>query len=658
MVHVDAGKTTTTERILALADGFSRVDAAADDGAPLGVTLASAATRCSWLGCSLDIVDTPGQLDLVTEVERALRVLDGAVALVCGVNGVERETETFWRQADTYRVPRLAFVNKLDKPGADFCRVVDEMKLRLNATVLPVQLPIVDDGRFVGLVDLVEQRAWRFSRSGSTAIAIPNRLAPLVDEYREALLDALVEFDDDIADRYLANDEIDTASLRAAIRNATIHFDVVPVFAGAAFRSYGLGQLLDGIVAYLPAPADLLAVEGRHPSHEGEILVREADLAEPFAGLSFKIVHDEQLGLVNYVRVFSGRVTTGDAVLNTTSEAPETVRALHIVDARRYVEVASAEAGDIVAVSGLEHTTIGDTLSDASHPIVLESLDYPQPVFALLASTERDSESHESGDLACALKRLSRMDPSFRYRLSADGSAVSLEGLSESHLAVLVARLEREHGLELTVGDPRIAYRATVPCCLTGLGSVDGVVARIDIAPNERGGGLRFESRLSTSELEGLGVADDAIDRALRAAVESGQGGIAASPFVDVTTTLLSVSGQKMSESQLASATRAAVENAIAGQDLALLEPVMRLEVLCPEGALGDVLGDVTVMRGHVKRIESRGALRVVSAEAPLAELIRRGDKIGLDGEATTTMHFAHYERLSFELADAHAAAN
>ena len=650
MAHMDAGKTTATERMLALA---AAVQASADvascpvPGDDDLLTITSAATACTWRGHTLNIIDTPGQVDFTLDVERALRVLDGAVALFSGVSGVEAQTETFWRQADTYRVPRVAFVNKLDRDGADFDHVVEMITLRLDATVLPLQAPVYVDGRLSGLVDLVTLRLVRFddAENAGTDGPLPAELADLARARREALLDTLVEFDDEIGDLVVASGDVPVDVLKRAIRNATLRYGAVPVLGGAAFAGHGVAQLLDAVIDYLPSPLEVPAVQGYVPGSPDEALVRAADVEAPLAALSFRVVSDRENGPLNFVRVYSGVLEAGATVLNPKSGRREVVRGLTKVLATQRVSLERASAGDIVGVSGLSATAVGDTLCSPEAPIVLESLDVPPAVLITRVTCHGEAQRLEA-----AVEFLAKQDPSLRHRALPQAGVYELEGVSETHLDIVVARLRREFGLDLDAEQPRVAYRETLTRAVDAQVRDESAVLAVSIEPAERGHGVRVENRVPGTDRGCF----QRLEAALREALELG--GLRGYPLIDaivgLTEALVPADASADALERLAGRV---VEKALREGGTTVHEPIMRVEVVTPEEHLGGVLGEVTGMRGHVKRIESRGTIRALAAYVPLSELGGFPERLRRlsGGQANFSMQFAYYERRPAEFADA-----
>jgi elongation factor G len=651
MAHMDAGKTTATERMLALANVVNAVDVQPVSEADDLLTITSAATTCTWREHALNIIDTPGQVDFTLDVERALRVLDGAVALFSGVSGVENQTETFWRQADQYDVPRLAFINKLDREGADFDRVVEAITLRLDTTVLPLQVPLYGSGDLVGLIDLVDMNVVTFDGETSTVKPISDELLPLARARREVLLDTLVEFDDALGDLVVASGDIPVDVLKRSIRKATVSFGVVPVLGGSAFRGRGIAQLLDAVVDFLPSPLDVPPAVGYLPGSADESVTRLADVEAPLAALSFRVVTDRQNGPLNFVRVYSGVLEVGASVRNPKSGRDEIVSGLTKIHATRRVALDRAMAGDIVAVSGLTATVVGDTLCSAEAPVVLDSLDVPPAVVTSRVTVDGD----DADRLEQALEALAKQDPTLRAVAMPQAGVVDLEGVSETHLDIVLARLRREFDLDLRAEQPRVAYRETVLRAVEVKVRENGAALAISIEPGERGDGCRVESRLSGDERGTF----QQFERALREAIELG--GLRGYPLIDVVAgvseALLPANASREALERLAAR---ALEQALREAGTTVLEPVMRVEVVSPDDLLGEVLGELTSMRGHVKRIESRGSIRALTAYVPLSEVGGYPDRLRRlsGGQANFSMQFAYYERRPAEFADTLEAMN
>ena len=673
MAHIDAGKTTTTERILFYTGINYKIGEVHDGGATMdwmeqeqerGITITSAATKCAWKGHDINIIDTPGHVDFTVEVERSLRVLDGAVAVYDGVAGVEPQTETVWRQADKYNVPRMCFVNKLDRTGADFFRCVQMMKDRLNANTLVLQIPIGNEGNFIGVVDLLEMRAlvWR----GETKIGedytveeVPADLAEQAAEWRETLLETLADVDDAIAERYLEGEDIPVADLKAAIRRATIADKINPVLTGSAFKNKGVQPMLDAVVDYLPSPLDVGAIHGTLMDGETEAS-RDPKSSEPLAGLAFKIATDQHLGKLTFVRLYSGVLENGSQVLNSTKDRKERIGKIYQMHANKREELPRASAGDIIAVAGLKQTTTGDTLSDPQKPVVLESMTFPAPVIsvAIEPKTKADQEK-----LGVAIQKLAEEDPTFQVNNDEETGQTIIAGMGELHLEILVDRMKREFHVEANVGKPQVAYRETIR----------RVVEREDYTHKKQTGGSGQFAKVQI-KLEPLSMADDGpsyefvngvsggrIPKEYIPSVDAGAqdamqyGILAGYPLVGIKMTLLDGGYHEVDSSEMAFKIAGSIvfKNAARKADPALLEPMMAVEVTTPEENMGDVIGDLNSRRGQIQAMEERNGIRVVKALVPLSEMFGYvGDlRSKTQGRANYSMQFDSYAEVPSNVA-------
>ncbi len=665
MAHIDAGKTTTTERIL-FYTGITYKIGEVHDGAAVmdwmeqeqerGITITSAATKCEWKDHTINLIDTPGHVDFTVEVERNLRVLDGAVAVYDGVAGVEPQTETVWRQADKYSVPRMCFVNKLDRTGADYFRCVQMMIDRLNATPLVLQIPIGNESDFIGVVDLLGMRAlvWRGeTQMGEdyTVEEIPADLADQAAEWRQKLIETLADVDDEIAEAYLADEDLTVPMLKAAIRRATLADLINPVLTGSAFKNKGVQPLLDAVVDYLPSPLDVGEVTGL--LQDGETLAeRHPDESEPLAALAFKIATDQHLGKLTYVRIYSGVVENGAQVLNSTKDRKERIGKIYQMHANKREELPRAGAGDIIAVAGLKQTTTGDTLSDPQKPIVLESMTFPDPVInvAIEPKTKGDQEK-----LGVAIQKLAEEDPTFQVQQDEETGQTIIKGMGELHLEILVDRMRREFRVEANVGKPQVAYRETIR----------RVVEREDYTHKKQTGGsgqyakvqIKLEPMEMTSDgptyefvnaVSGGRIPKEFIPSVDAGAQEAMQYGILAGyPLVGVRMTLLDGGYHDVDSSEMAFKIAGSIvfKNAARKADPALLEPMMAVEVTTPEENMGDVIGDLNSRRGQIQAMEERGGNRVVKALVPLSEMFGYvGDlRSKTQGRASYSMQFEKY---------------
>ncbi len=667
MAHIDAGKTTTTERILYYTGINYKIGEVHDGAATMdwmeqeqerGITITSAATTCEWKGHVVNIIDTPGHVDFTVEVERSLRVLDGAVAVYDGVAGVEPQTEQVWRQAEKYRVPRMCFVNKLDRTGADFFRCVDMMVDRLGANPLVLQLPIGNEADFVGVVDLLEMNAltWRGETSKGEDYAIeeiPAELAESAAEYREKLLETLSDVDDEIAEAYLAEEELSVATLKAAIRRATIAGKVNPVLTGSAFKNKGVQPMLDAVVDYLPSPVDVDGVEGVRMDGETPDF-RKADQSEPFSALAFKIQTDKHLGTLSYLRIYSGRLDAGTQVINSTKDRKERIGKIYQMHAIKREELPTASAGDIVAVQGLKQTTTGDTLSDPAHPIILESMTFPDPVISVAIEPKTKSDQEK---LSIAIQKLAQEDPTFKVRQDEETGQTVIAGMGELHLDILVDRMKREFSVEANIGKPQVAYRETIRRHVahdythkkqTG-GSGQFAKVKIEIEPLPQGGdapSYEFESKVTGGRIPREYI--PSVDAGAQDAMQYGV--LAGYPLVGVKLTLLDGQYHEVDSSEMAFkiAGSMAMKEAARRADPALLEPMMAVEVVTPEENMGDVIGDLNSRRGTIQAMEERGGSRIVRALVPLSEMFGYvGDlRSKTQGRASYSMVFDSYSEV------------
>jgi elongation factor G len=665
MAHIDAGKTTTTERIL-FYTGITYKIGEVHEGAAVmdwmeqeqerGITITSAATKCEWKGHVIQIIDTPGHVDFTVEVERSLRVLDGAVAVYDGVAGVEPQTENVWRQADKYNVPRMCFVNKLDRTGADYFRCVQMMIDRLNATPLVLQIPIGLEGDHIGVVDLLEMRAltWRGETQKGEDYAIediPENLVEQANEYRDKLLETLSETDDDIMVRYLDGDTFEVKELKAAIRRATIAGKLNPVVCGSAFKNKGVQPMLDAVVDFLPSPLDIPAVEG--VATDGETpLLRKPSNSEPFAGLAFKIQTDKHLGKLTYVRIYSGTLDSGAQVVNSTKDRKERIGKIYQMHANKREERPNAQAGDIIAVQGLKQTTTGDTLCDPANPVILESMTFPEPVIQVAIEPKSKADQEKLGT---AIQRLAEEDPTFRVKNDEETGQTIIAGMGELHLDILVDRMRREFSVEANIGKPQVAYRETIK----------GTVDKIDYVHKKQTGGsgqyAKVIVKLEPLEMTADGptyefvnaVSGGRIPKEFIPSVDAGAqdamqyGVLAGYPVVGVKLTLLDGQYHEVDSSEMAFkiAGSMVMKEAARRATPTLLEPLMAVEVTTPEENMGDVIGDLNSRRGTIQAMEERGGARVVRATVPLSEMFGYvGDlRSKTQGRASYSMQFDSY---------------
>nr|MDT0661028.1 elongation factor G [Micromonospora sp. DSM 115978] len=665
MAHIDAGKTTTTERILFYTGITYKIGEVHDGGAVMdwmeqeqerGITITSAATKCEWKDHTIQIIDTPGHVDFTVEVERSLRVLDGAVAVYDGVAGVEPQTENVWRQADKYNVPRMCFVNKLDRTGADFFRCVQMMIDRLNATPLVLQLPIGSEADFIGVVDLIGMRAltWRGETQKGEDFTLEEIPAELADDaalWRDKLVETLADVDDSVMEKYLEGEEVSVEELRAAIRRATIAGKANPVLCGSAFKNKGVQPMLDAVVDFLPSPLDVPAIEGTATDGETPLL-RKPSKSEPFSGLAFKIQTDKHLGKLTYVRVYSGVVESGSQVINSTKDRKERIGKIYQMHANKREERASAQAGDIIAVQGLKQTTTGDTLCDPANPVILESMTFPDPVIEVAIEPKTKSDQEK---LSTAIQRLAEEDPTFRVRNDEETGQTVIRGMGELHLDILVDRMRREFNVEANIGKPQVAYRETIR----------RKVEKIEYTHKKQTGGSGQYARVIVS-LEPLPLDNESATYEFANAVTGGRipkefipsvdagaqdamqyGILAGYPLVGLKLTLLDGQYHEVDSSEMAFkiAGSMVLKEAARRADPALLEPMMSVEVTTPEENMGDVIGDLNSRRGIIQAMEERGGTRVVRALVPLSEMFGYvGDlRSKTQGRASYSMQFDSY---------------
>ena len=670
MAHIDAGKTTLTERILFYTGRIHRVGEVHDGAATMdwmpqererGITITSAATTTFWQDHRVNIIDTPGHVDFTVEVERSLRVLDGAVAVFCAVGGVEPQSETVWRQADRYNVPRLAFVNKMDRVGADFWNVVQMMRQRLGAHPVVLQVPETLADQFQGVIDLVEMKAITFvdEAMGSTFEIgeIPKDLRQTAAEHRHHLMEAVAEFDEDLLHRYLEGQPYDEADVRRAIRKGTLSGRIQPVLCGSAFKNKGVQRLLDAVVDYLPSPADVPPIKGTDPKTlEHDVVRRDTD-DEPFSALAFKIMNDPYVGKLTFFRVYSGTVAQGNGVLNTRRGARERIGRLVMMHANKREEITEVFTGDIAACIGLKNVSTGDTLCDAQYPIELEAMRFPEPVISVAIEPRSKADEEK---LANALQRLSEEDPTFRVRTEEETGQTLISGMGELHLEILVDRMVREFSVAANVGKPQVAYKETVSQAIQGQtrfikqtgGKGMFAVVELRLEPQTPGKGFEFESQVTGGRVPREYW--PAVEKGVLEAMETGV--LAGYPVVDVKAILVDGQYHDVDSSEMAFK----IAGAMAFKDLAhkakprLLEPVMDVEVVVPEEYMGDVIGDLTARRGRIGGMFQRADARVIAASVPLAEMFGYATKLRslTQGRAVYSMQFSRYETLPAAVAE------
>ncbi|MGD0873650.1 MAG: elongation factor G [Acidimicrobiales bacterium] len=663
MAHIDAGKTTTTERILYYTGRTYKIGEVHEGGTVMdwmiqeqerGITITSAATTCRWRDTWINIIDTPGHVDFTVEVERSLRVLDGAVAVFDAVAGVEPQTETVWRQANKYKVPRMCFINKMDRVGADFDRTVAMIRDRLEATPAVVQLPIGAEGSFEGVIDLLKMKALVWGEGmGETweTREIPEHLAGAAEKARHALIDVVSNFDDNVMERYVSEQEITPDDLRKGIRVATIASELVPVLCGSAFKNKAVQPMLDAVVDYLPSPVDVPPTVGVEPRSGNEIERHHRD-DEPFSSLAFKIMSDPFVGKLTYLRVYSGTLEKGTTVLNSSRDRKERIGRILQMHANHREDRDAVYTGDIVAVVGLKSTTTGDTLCSVAHPIVLESLEFPEPVVHVAVEPKTKADQDK---LSRALFALSEEDPTFRVRSDQETGQTVISGMGELHLEVLVDRMLREFKVDANVGKPQVAYRETIRDSVHkieeryirqtgGRGQYGHVV--IDLEPTGPGGGFEFVDKVTGGVIPREYI--PAVDAGIQEAMNSGV--LAGFPIVDVRVTLVYGSYHDVDSSEMAFkiAGSMAFKKAVRAAHPVLLEPIMEVEVVTPEDNLGDVIGDLSSRRGRIEGMEQRGASHVVRSQVPLSDMFGYATDLRsrTQGRATYTMQFDSYQEV------------
>jgi elongation factor G len=677
MAHIDAGKTTTTERILFYTGITYKIGEVHEGTAVMdwmeqeqerGITITSAATTCMWRDTSINIIDTPGHVDFTAEVERSLRVLDGAVAVFDAVAGVEPQSETVWRQADKYRVPRICFVNKMDRVGADFGRTFEQIKSKLQGNPVAIQLPIGSEDRFDGIVDLVQMKAirWTDETLGADGVIgeIPADMADLVKEYREALIEKVSEVDDTILDKYLHGQPIPEADVKQALRKRTVasvraeKTAFVPVICGAAFKNKGVQPLLDAIVDYLPSPVEIPPVVGIDPNGaEGATTERPATDDAPLSALAFKIMTDPFVGQLTFIRVYSGVMTSGMAVYNATKQKTERIGRLLRMHANKREEIKEVYAGDIAAAVGLKTVSTGDTVCDEKKPVILEAMDFPEPVISLAIEPKTKADQEKLG---MGLGKLMAEDPTFRVKTDVDTGQVVIAGMGELHLEIIVDRLKREFSVEASVGKPQVAYKETVTRASEGEGRYIKQTggrgqyghAKIRMIPRKPGEGYEFENEIVGGSIPKEFIKP--IDQGIREAMTTGV--LAGYPMDDVKIELYDGSYHDVDSSEMAFkiAGSMAFKDAAKKAHPVLLEPVMRVEVVVPEEYMGDVIGDITSRRGHLQSMEARGGSQVINARVPLSEMFGYATDIRsrTQGRGAYSMHFDRYEQLPPSKAD------
>ena len=668
MAHIDAGKTTTTERILFYAGKTHKIGETHDGTATMdwmeqeqerGITITSAAISTGWKGKNINIIDTPGHVDFTVEVERSLRVLDGAVAVFCAKGGVEPQSETVWRQAEKYAVPRIVYVNKMDITGADFFRVIDMLKERLQANAVAVQLPIGKEDTFVGIIDLIKMKAYMYRDDKGVVIdevEIPEDMADLAEEYRGIMLEEVANFDEEIMMDYLEGNDISEERINAAIRKGTIACELNPVLCGSSYKNKGVQKVLDAVVEYLPSPLDIPATKGTDP-HTGDEITREASVDEPFSALVFKVMTDPYVGKLAFLRIYSGKLEAGTSVYNSTRGKSSRIGRLVRMSANDREDIEYALAGDIVAIGGLKNTTTGDTLSDEDNAIILESMEFPEPVIQVAIEPKTKAGQEKMG---IALQKLAEEDPTFRAYTDQETGQTIIAGMGELHLEIIVDRLLREFKVEANVGKPQVAYRETITKSVHadgkfvrqsgGKGQYGHIVA--EISPNEPGKGIEFEENIV-----GGAVPKEFIAPAKKGMLEALQSGVVGGyPVVDIKINLVDGSYHDVDSSEAAFivAGSMAVKEALNKGASVLLEPIMSLEVVVPEEYTGDVMGDISSRRGRIEGFETRNSTQSIRGFVPLANMFGYMTDLRskTQGRGVFTMQMSHYEQVPQSIVD------
>lgn len=668
MAHIDAGKTTTTERILFYTGRVHKIGEVHDGAATMdwmvqeqerGITITSAATTCQWLNHRINIIDTPGHVDFTVEVERSLRVLDGSVAVFCAKGGVEPQSETVWRQADKYGVPRMAYVNKMDTIGADFYRVVDMMKTRLGANPVPIQLPIGAEDTFKGVVDLVEMKAIVYTDDlgkVSEATEIPEDMHDVVEEYRQKLLDAVAESDDALMEKYLEGEELTLEEIQQGIRKATIACKMTPMLCGSSYKNKGVQPLLDAVVAYMPAPTDIAAIRGVNPD-TGEDDERAADDSLPFSALAFKIMADPYVGKLAFFRVYSGNLGSGSYVFNSTKGKKERIGRILQMHANHREEIDTVYTGDIAAAVGLKDTTTGDTLCDEKKPIILESMVFPDPVIHIAVEPKTKADQDKMG---AALARLAEEDPTFRMRTDHETGQTIISGMGELHLEIIVDRMLREFKVECNVGKPQVAYRETIKKQV----KAEGKFVRqsggrgqyghcwLELIPQEPGTGFSFESKVVGGAIPKEYISP--IEAGVKEAMESGV--LAGYQMVDIKVVVYDGSYHDVDSSEMAFKIAGSMgfKAGAAKASPVILEPYMKVEVIVPEEYMGDVIGDLNSRRGRIEGMEARAGSQSIKSFVPLAEMFGYATDLRskTQGRGNYSMEFDHYEEVPKNIAE------
>ena len=670
MAHIDAGKTTTTERILYYTGVNYKIGEVHEGAATMdwmeqererGITITSATTQCFWKDYVINIIDTPGHVDFTIEVERSLKVLDGAVGVFCAVAGVQPQSETVWRQADKYKVPRVAFVNKMDRTGANFYRVLDMMNDRLGATPVAIQIPIGAEDKFQGVVDLIEMKGYIWDVEGDFGmkfkeVEIPADLKDKADEYRAKMIETVVEADEELMEKYLEGGEISNDEIKAALRKGTCALQFNPVLCGTAFKYKGIQKLLDAVVDYLPSPLDIPAISGINPETNEEE-VRKASDDEPFAALAFKIMTDPYMGQLAYFRVYSGVFEAGNYVLNSTKNKKERIGRLLKMHSNKREDISEIRAGDICATVGLKFTTTGDTLCDEKKPIILEAMEFPEPVISIAIEPKTKADQDK---LSVALGKLASEDPSFRVRVDEETGQTVISGMGELHLEIIVDRLKREFKVEANIGNPQVAYRETFRKSVKTEGKYikqsggKGNYGHcwLEMTPLEPGKGFEFENKIVGGAIPKEYI--PAIEKGVAEAMENGI--VAGYPVVDFRVTVFDGSFHEVDSNEMAFkiAASMAFKDGMKQASPVLLEPIMKVEVVTPDEYMGDVMGDLSSRRGRIEGMNVQGNAQVINAMVPLKQMFGYSTELRsiTQGRATYTMQFDHYEEVPANIAE------
>jgi elongation factor G len=668
MAHIDAGKTTTTERILYYTGKLHRMGEVHEGAATMdwmeqeqerGITITSAATTAYWKDYRLNIIDTPGHVDFTAEVERSLRVLDGAVSVFCAKGGVEPQSETVWRQADRYKVPRIAYINKMDTTGADFFRCVEMMRKRLNANPVPIQLPIGKESDFTGIIDLVKFKAYFYRDDLGNSIEeldIPDDMLDKATEYRIKLIESVCDESECLMEKYLEGEDVEESEIKAALRSGTVNLTITPVLCGSSYKNKGVQKLLDAITDYLPSPVDVSDIEGVSMHDHSKVITKPSRDDEPFAALAFKLMSDPFVGKICFFRVYSGTLETGSYVLNTTKDKKERIGRILMMHSNSRTDISKVYSGDIACAVGLKFTVTGDTLCDPKDPVILESMQFPEPVISI-AVEGKDKINQDR--MALALQKLSEEDPTFKFKTDKDTGQVLISGMGELHLDIIVDRMRREFSVEATKGKPQVTYKETItkPARAEGKfirqtgghGQYGHVV--LEVAPSKPGEGFTFIDKTVGGVIPKIYI--PAVEKGIRESLSNGiQAGY---PIVDVTVTLLDGSYHEVDSSDMAFMIAGSMgfREACMKADPILLEPVMRVDIFVPENCLGDVLGDITAKRGKIENVETGKTESVITAIVPLKEMFGYATDLrsNTQGRGTFTMQYDHFERIPDDLA-------